>query len=117
VIPCSNLISLGEEPMLLENTKPQTRVLAGRVILPGMNKIDDSDWDSLLKSGQWGKPIKGLLEDEVLIAHDARQKITIAMVNKTFDPAILNEWLESAKGPLKGAILKQLDALELEKDL
>lgn len=74
-------------------------------------------WDEMCKSGKWKKPIAGLVKDGKLVVHDPRAKVTIAMVEKTYDVKVLNEWRETAKGALKGAITKQLEALDLEKDL
>ena len=103
--------------MLVENVKSQTMSVGGLILIPGINQIADKTWDELTKSGKWAKPIKGLIEDETLKVQDARQKLTIAMVNKTYDVNVLNEWAATAKGPILGAIRKQLDALDLEKDL
>jgi len=83
----------------------------------GVNKFEDKVWDELSKSKDWAKPIKGLIADKVLVVIDHRKKVTIDLVNKTYNVDLLNEWLVGAKGPLKGAISKQLDALDLEKDL
>lgn len=98
--------------MLVEHTKPQSRTLGDIHLLPGFNKIEDTVWDELVKSKKWCKPIKGLIADGIIKVDDVRKKITIAIVEKTYDVGLLNEWLGKAKGPLKGAITKQIDLME-----
>ena len=103
--------------MLIENTKSQTRTIGELLLIPGVNKVTDSKWDEMVASKKWSKPIKGLIEDGILEVKDARQKLTIALVNKTYDVEVLREWQETAKGTILGAIRKQLEALEIEKDM
>ncbi len=103
--------------MFVEHVNPNTRSVGGINLLPGINRIPDKQWDELAKSQKWAKPIKGLIEDGIIIVKDAREKITVALVNKTFDPELLDEWMETAKGPLLGAIRKQLEALKIEEEL
>jgi len=98
--------------MLVEHTKPQSRTIGELHVLPGMNQVSDELWDKLSKSGKWAKPIKGLITDGVLIVLDPRKKLTVALVEKTYNVALLNEWSETAKGPLLGAIRKQIDVME-----
>lgn len=105
--------------MLVEHTAPCARTLGGLVLIPGINKIDDKRWDHIAKSKMWSGPIKGLIADGILKVEDARNKLTIAMVEKTYDVALLEEWAADPahKGPLRGALKKQLKSLELEVDL
>ena len=84
--------------MLVEHTKAQSRSIGEIYLLPGFNKIDDKKWDELVKSPKWGKPVKGLIESGIIKVDDVRKKITIAMVEKTYNVDLLNEWYEKAKG-------------------
>lgn len=104
--------------MLVENTQPCARSLGGIILIPGFNQIDDARWDGLL-AGNFGGPVKGLLKDGVLNCQDARTKLTIAVIERTYEPNLLNEWLadSSHKGPLRGALRKQLQAIEVEDSL
>lgn len=97
--------------MLIEHTEPKSRTLGPIHLIPGFNKVDDKEWDALVNSAKWGKPIKGLISDGIIKVDDVRKKITIDMVKKTFNVDLLNGWLEKAKGPLKGAITKQIELM------
>jgi len=98
--------------MLVEHTRPQSRFIGDIHLIPGFNKIPDADWDAVANSPKWARPIKGLIEEGIIKVDDARKKITIAMVEKTYNVDLLNEWYEKAKGPLKGAITKQIAIME-----
>lgn len=104
--------------MLVENTQPCARSIGTLILIPGFNQIDDSRWDGVMAS-KFGRPVKGLLKDGILKVMDARDKLTIATVEKTYEPNLLNEWLAdtSHKGPLRGALRKQLQAIEVEDSL
>ncbi len=104
--------------MLVENTQPCARSIGSLILIPGFNQIDDIRWDGLMGS-KFGGPVKGLLKEGVLKCLDAREKLTIATVEKTYEPNLLNEWLAdtSHKGPLRGALRKQLQAIEVEDSL
>jgi hypothetical protein len=104
--------------MLVENTQPCARSIGSIILIPGFNQIDDARWDGLMSSS-FGGPVKGLLKDGILNSQDAREKLTIAVVEKTYEPNLLNEWLadSSHKGPLRGALRKQLQAVEVEDSL
>lgn len=104
--------------MLVENTEPRARSIGKNLILiPGVNQVDTDKWDELVKSPQWGKPIAGLEKRGILVINDPRKKITIKMIESTYDPNLLSQWLADPKnsGPLRGAIRKQLKALEVEE--
>jgi hypothetical protein len=98
--------------MLIEHTKPQSRTIGDIHLIPGFKKIEDKKWDDLIKNPKWTRPVKGLIAEGIIKVDDVRKKITIAMVEKTFNVDLLNEWLVKAKGPLKGAITKQIDVME-----
>ena len=97
--------------MLVENTEAKSRVIGDIHVIPSFNKIDDKIWDAHVK-GKWGKPIKGLISSGIIKVDDARTKVTIEMVKNTYSVDLLNEWLVKAKGPLKGAITKQIAMME-----
>jgi len=96
--------------MLVENTQPNTRAIGKVYLGPGLNEVEKSVWDALKSAGYAG-PIKELERDGIIKVHAPDTKITIAMAEKTYDVAALRGWLEDAKGPLKGAIKKQLDII------
>ena len=102
--------------MLVKNSQPCARAIGNLVLVPGWNKVPDERWDVLAKSKQWAKPIKGLVEDGILELTDSREKLTIEIVKQTNDVDMLEAWLSDPahKGPLKGAIKKQLAKMELK---
>ena len=104
--------------MLVENTQPCARSIGSLILIPGFNQIDDARWEGLM-STRFGGPVKGLLESGILKCQDAKAKLTIAVVERTYEPNLLNEWLAdtSHKGPLRGALRKQLQAIEVEDSL
>lgn len=97
--------------MLVENHQPCSRSIGGILLIPGINRLDKKDWDLQLNRG-YKKSVEGLFDDGILsMIEDG--KITVALVGKTLDPEILEDWLSDAKGPVKGAIKKQLKLLEV----
>jgi len=104
--------------MLIEHTKPCSRFIGSLHLIPGINKVDDKRWDEMTKKGSiWSDPIKDLIALEVLKVSDPRTRPTVALVEKTYDVDLLEEWLVEAKGPLKGALKKQIKAMEIEEGL
>jgi hypothetical protein len=104
--------------MLIDHTEARSRTIGSINLIPGINKIDDKRWDNLTSKGsKWAKPIMGLIESGILKVEDARKKLTIAMVEKTYDVPLLEDWKADPahKGPLRGAITKQLKAMEIEE--
>lgn len=104
--------------MLVEHTNPCARSIGNLYLIPGFNLVDDKRWDHLMsKDSKWAKPITGLIKEGILKIEDARKKLTIAMVEKTYDVTLLESWEADAgnKGPLRGAIKKQLKAMEVEE--
>lgn len=102
--------------MLVEHTNPCSLGIGNLYLIPGWNQIDDARWDALVTSKKWGKAIKGYIKEEVINLKDNREKLTIAIVEKTFDPNLLSSWSadEKNKGPLRGAIRKQIAGLAAE---
>ena len=101
--------------MLIENMEPRARSIGSIYLMPGINHVDDKKWDHVMKSG-FEKPVKGLINDRILTVTDNREKLTIEMVKKTYDPILLEEWAADPKnkGPLRGAIRKQIKDLDLD---
>ena len=99
--------------MLIENTQPCARQVGGIYLIPGVNQVDKKEWDLQLKKGYKG-PVDGLIEDGILKIEDD-SKVTMALVAKTYSVEILEEWLPDAKGPLKGAIKKQIAMMTEER--
>ncbi|TDI74607.1 MAG: hypothetical protein E2O82_03750 [Betaproteobacteria bacterium] len=104
--------------MLIDNKRPTTVSIGSILLVPGINSVDDGLWDTTLASKSWAKPIKGLIKDEQIKVMDDRKKLTIEMVKNTVDENLLSEWLANPahKGPLRGAIKTQIEALELVSD-
>lgn len=93
--------------MLVENTQPNTRAIGKVYLGPGITDVETKTWEGLKSQGFDG-PIKELIRDGVIKVHAADTKVTIAMVEKTYEVPTLRGWLQEAKGPLKGAIKKQI---------
>ena len=102
--------------MLVENTEPRARSIGSLILIPGYNKIEDSEWDQLIKQPIWKAPIEGLIKQKIITVKDDREKLTMSTVEKTYDIDLLETWLADSdnKGPLRGAIKKQLKAMEIE---
>ena len=102
--------------MLVEHTKPCSLGIGNLYLIPGWNQIDDVRWDAVVESKKWGRAVKGLIKDGIISLKDNREKLTIAIVEQTFDLDLLSSWLAdtSNKGPLRGAIRKQLKGMEAE---
>jgi hypothetical protein len=82
------------------------------MIIPGMNRVSQEDWEGV--QPLYDKPIQLLVDRGVLEIHVV-EKPTVAIVKKTFDLSLLNEWLELApKGTLKNALTAQIKAMQLE---
>ena len=105
--------------MLIENTRIAARSLGKLVLIPGFNQVSDERWKSVASSAHWKGPIEGLIEDGAIVVEDVKQKLTIATVKKTYDVELLESWLDNPayKGPLKGAIKEQLEAMKIGSDL
>lgn len=106
--------------MLLKNNEARCLGLSDSIhLMPGVNKIKDSLWIKATKEGsKFKRGIEGKIsQGSVEIVQDVDSsekpaKVTIKLVEQTYDSRILNEWLEDAKGPLKGAIRAQLDKMK-----
>lgn len=99
--------------MLVENHQPNSRQIGTLYLIPGVNRLDKKDWDIQMKGG-YKRSVDMLIETGVLSIQD-ETKVTQALVAKTYDPEVLEDWLADSKGPLKGAIKKQLKTLEVEE--
>lgn len=99
--------------MLIENTRPCHVSFRQLHLQPGCNSVNEKAWEGLSKIG-YEKAIKGMVEEGHLVIHD-NEKPSIALVAKTYDIPLLEEWLTTAKGPLKGAIKKQLAIFQDEE--
>ena len=108
--------------MLVKNNFERTKAIGDLYLIPGVNRVDSKKWDSLMK-GSFGGPIAGLIEDGELevveggaSSNDDSVKLSIKLISETYDLDLLNEWIDGAKGRLKGAIAKQIEKLELETE-
>ena len=105
--------------MLVENTKIGARTIGSLVLIPGFNQVSDARWEALASSPGYKGPIEGLLEEGILVVSDAKKKLTIAIVKKTYDLELLESWADDSahKGPLKGAIKEQREAMKIGAEL
>ncbi len=102
--------------MLVEHTNPCSLGIGKLHLIPGWQTVDNARWDAVVSSKQWGKAVKGYIAEKVINIKDEREKLTVAIVEKTFDLDLLTTWKADSgnKGPLKHAIKKQLQAMEVE---
>lgn len=103
--------------MLVENTMIGARSIGSLILIPGFNQVSDTRWEALAASSMFKGPIAGLIEDGAIVVTDAKAKLTIATVKKTYDRDLLLSWVQDAKGPLKGAIKEQMEAMKIGEDL
>jgi len=97
--------------LLIENTEPCVRTVGPIILIPGMNRIDPDQWETL--QHDYGKPVDELIEQGVL-AINKTTRPTVGIVKKTYSIKLLQEWLDSAnnaKGPVRKAIVDQLKLL------
>lgn len=95
--------------MLIENTQSNHRQVGTIYLGPGINQVDSKKWNEVLKAG-YKSSVNKLIEAGILVMRDDN-KITIAVVGNTYDVPTLRSWLKEAKGPLKGAIKKQISTI------
>jgi len=105
--------------MLVENIRMAPRSIGDLILIPGYNQVSDVRWDTISTSDKWKKAVDALIESGQIVVSDTRKKLTIAVVQKTYDEDLLKSWEEDSahKGPLKGAIKEQLIALRIGQDL
>ncbi len=95
--------------MLVDYNEPNSRTIGSLTLTPGVNQVDKDKWDGLLAAG-YKKSVDALIDEGVItIIEDSR--VNVALVKKTYDLKILEQWLDEAKGPLKGAIKKQIEVM------
>jgi len=95
--------------MLVENSEPCHRSIGSLYLQPGCNTVKDAEWERLMDNG-YRRSVSKLIDAGILIVHESL-KPTQALVAKTYDMELLEDWLSEAKGPLKGAIKKQISLL------
>ena len=92
--------------MLVENTQSNHRKIGTIILGPGINQVDKKEWDEMMRNG-YKRSVDKLI-DAGIIDVKTDERLTIALVKNTYDVYVLRDWLEEAKGPLKGAIKKQI---------
>jgi len=92
--------------MLVENTQSNHRQIGSIYLGPGINEVDKKTWDEMMRNG-YKRSVGKLIEAGILDVKDD-ERLTIALVKNTYDVHLMRTWLEDAKGPLKGAIKKQI---------
>lgn len=101
--------------MLIDNREPRARSIGNLYLMPGVNLVDPKRWQRLMEKG-FQKSVDGLINSEILVITDEKAKLTIEMVQKTFDVELLRDWEADPKhkGPLRGAIRKQIKEMDLD---
>jgi len=101
--------------MLINNLEPRARSIGSIYLIPGVNNIDDKRWEYVNANG-FKKAIAGMVNEGIIEISDAKEKLTQEMVRKTYDINLLEEWAADPKhkGPLRGAIRKQIKSLDLD---
>lgn len=101
--------------ILVKNNEARNTSIGDLHLGPGVNEVDSVKWDALMAMG-YKKSVMGMVEDGLLdiIDGDNVDKITISLVKETYMQDTLERWLDGAKGPLKGAIKKQLKLVSIE---
>ena len=103
--------------MFVENKQPNSRMVGRYLFHGGLTKVDE-DFYKNLKKDHMDKSFGELEELGVLEVIGAEKKVTKAMVEKTFDLNILEEWAADKKlsGVIKGAVKKQIEVLTAPED-
>jgi len=103
--------------MIIENMVANTRAIGKITLIPGANVVNDKLFESTMKAG-FKKPFETLVDSGVLKVEKS-EKLTVALIQKTYSVPQLQEYLEVApkRGPIKAAITKQLKLItdDLEK--
>lgn len=102
--------------IIVKNNEARNTSIGNLHLIPGVNEVDSDKWDALMATG-YKRAIAGMVEDGLidLIDGDSVDKITISLVKETYLQDTLDRWLETAKGPLKGAIKKQMKLISIEE--
>lgn len=103
---------------IIESTAPRTIGFGTKLyIQPMINKVDAKLWEELKKSG-YARAIKAM-EDEGTLIIKKQAKLTSAIVKKTYDIKLLEEWSKTAKGAVlktvKTQLQEQYDMIEEQK--
>lgn len=98
--------------MLYEYTQPNIHIVGDIRFVPGMNDVKDSQIKALTPSSK--KYFKGLIETGYIVPHKTKAAITVKKVRETADLDLLRTWETDAslKGPIKGAVRKQIAEIE-----
>ena len=101
--------------MFIENTQPNTRGVGEYMLHGGLNKVDKKKFESHIKANHLKVPFEQLVEAGVFVVIGDEPKLTKAMIEKTYDLALLDEYegYKGLNGVLKGAIKKQKALLAL----
>lgn len=99
--------------LLVEWNRPCSVGIGALKLNPGINEVEKAKWEQAANSG-YERALKVYQEEGDIKIHTS-DKPTIAIVNKTYNIDILEDWLVEAKGPLKGAIKTQLKLMNTEK--
>lgn len=100
--------------MFIDNLKPRVIYVGGRILIPGINQVNDLDKERLQKAGYWSSLEDMEKEDEILFF--AEEKVTVSIVKKTYDEMLLKSWVTDAKPSVKAAIEAQLQKLKGEPE-
>ena len=105
--------------MIVTNNIPANVTLHTDIhLMPGTNDIDDRIWEKYRADKRFHRAYNAKVsEGTITVLEDVKrtntEKVTIKLVQETFDTRILKSWYDSTKsGRLKGAIKKQIERME-----
>ena len=99
--------------LLIEWNRPCSMGIGSLKLHPGINEVHKAKWESAISLG-YERAVKVYQDNGDIVVHNS-DKPTIAIVNKTYNMEILEDWLVEAKGPLKGAIKQQIKLMNSDK--
>ena len=98
--------------MLVKYTQTNIRGIGKVTLKPGMNEVSPKAVKEFTDRHKavW----KRLLEEGTIVKVVSKSSVTVKMVKETSDLALLKEWEKDSalKGPVKGAVRKQIAEIE-----
>lgn len=102
--------------MLVVNNIPANVTLNMDIhLMPGTNDVPNKVWDRYRSDKRFHRSFKSKVERGIIslidkdMTRENGERVTMKMVQQTYDVRILEDWLETSKGRLKGEIRKQIE--------
>ena len=95
--------------MFVENTQARAVYCGGILLYPGINRVTDAQKADLEKNGYWAG-LEELVEYGDIKFHE--EKLSAAVVAKTYNIQLLESWMDEAPRPVRNAIEKQLKEMK-----